>query len=293
MKLKEVLDRTTQFFKEKKMESPRLDAELLLVDALKLKSRVDLYMKFDQPLAEKELNIAREFVRRRSLGEPVAYILGYRDFYKSRFFVTPAVLIPRPETEILVEEAVEWTVKNKLPEDEIKIIDLGTGSGCLGISVALDLIEKGYLKLDLTLMDISEEALKVAKKNCEHLLPHTSVNFILADASQYKPSQRFDLILANPPYIASNDVRVEPNVKKFEPELALFSAEEGYYAIRTWSEAFSSALAATGFMGFEIGCDQGSQVQNIFRGYDVFSEVRCVRDLSKLDRHVVGIKRTS
>lgn len=293
MKLKEVLDRTTQFFREKKMESPRLDAELLLVDALKLKSRVDLYMKFDQPLAESELKIAREFVRRRSLGEPVAYILGYKDFYKSRFFVSPAVLIPRPETEILVEEAVEWTVKNKRIEDEIKVIDLGTGSGCLGISVALELIQKGYSKLDLTLMDISEEALKVAKMNCENLLPKVSVEFMLADAGQYKPLRIFDLVLANPPYIAPNDDRVELNVKKFEPELALFSADEGLYAIRTWSEAFSTALANAGFMGFEIGCDQGSLVQDLFKKYDVFSEVRCIRDLSKLDRHVIGIKRTS
>lgn len=293
MKLKEVLDRTTQFFKEKKIESPRLDAELLLVDALKLKSRVDLYMKFDQPLAENELKVARDFVRRRSLGEPVAYILGYKDFYKSRFIVSPAVLIPRPETEILVEEAVEWTVRNKRPEEEIRIIDLGTGSGCLGISVVLELGQKGFSKIDLTLMDISEDALNIAKLNCEHLLPQTGVEFILADASQYKPSRIFDLVLANPPYISSSDNRVEANVKKFEPNVALFSEEDGMYAIRTWSRGFSAALAANGFMGFEVGCDQGADVQDIFKGYGVFSEVRCVRDLSKLDRHILGIKRTS
>lgn len=293
MKLKEVLDRTTQFFKEKKMESPRLDAELLLVDALKLKSRVDLYLKFDQPLAESELKIAREFVRRRSLGEPVAYILGYKDFYRSRFAVSSSVLIPRPETEILVEEAVEWVTKNHKPEDDVKIIDLGTGSGCLGISVVADLIQKGFSKLDLTLMDISEEALKVAKKNCDLILPGFGVEFILADANQYIPTRKFDVVLANPPYISSEDMRVEENVKKFEPHLALYSEDQGLFAIKSWSKNFSQALPSNAFMGFEIGCDQGTLVQQIFQSYETFSEVKCVKDLSKLDRHVIGIKKTS
>ena len=104
MKLKEVLDRTVQFFKDKNIDTPRLDTEILLTEALGYKNRVDLYLKFDQPLSEAELNRSRDYVRRRSQGEPVAYIIGKKDFYGFSFQVSPAALIPRPETELLVEE---------------------------------------------------------------------------------------------------------------------------------------------------------------------------------------------
>ena len=127
MKLKEILERTTTFFKDKKFPSPRLDAELLIAHGLKIE-RIQLYLRFDQPMAEEELVLLRELVRRRGQGEPVAYILGYRDFYKFRFAVSPVVLIPRPETEHVVEEALSWA-KDNGPINGI--VDLGCGSGWL------------------------------------------------------------------------------------------------------------------------------------------------------------------
>ena len=132
MKLKEVLDKSIQFFKDKKFESARLDAELLISHALKLE-RMQLYLKFDSPLTEKEVSDCREVVRRRSQGEPVAYITEEKGFYGLTFKVGPGVLIPRPETELLVEQALEFIKQNKL--EAPKILDLGAGTGCIGFSI--------------------------------------------------------------------------------------------------------------------------------------------------------------
>jgi release factor glutamine methyltransferase len=131
MKLKEVLDKTTAFFKDKKLDTPRLDAELLLSHGLKL-DRIQLYMKFDQPLSDEELATCRELVRRRSQGEPVAYIQGSKEFYGFSFEVNSHVLIPRPETEHIIDEALKWATDK---DRELKILDLGTGSGCVGLTL--------------------------------------------------------------------------------------------------------------------------------------------------------------
>ena len=136
MLLGEILQKTTQFFKDKKIDSARLDAELLIADALKLK-RIELYIKFEYPLTEGEIQICRDFVRRRAQLEPVAYILGKKDFYNESFIVKFGVLIPRPETEGLVEEVLRWQKERNLSEPAI--VDLGSGSGCIGLSVLKEL----------------------------------------------------------------------------------------------------------------------------------------------------------
>ncbi|MFN7262782.1 MAG: peptide chain release factor N(5)-glutamine methyltransferase [Pseudobdellovibrionaceae bacterium] len=290
MKLKEVLDRTTQFFKEKKIESARLDAELLIADALKMKNRVELYLKFDQPLKENELEICRDSVRRRSQGEPVAYILGYKDFYRSRFQVDQRVLIPRPETEILVEEATAWAVQNKNKTDEFFLMDLGCGTGCIGISVALELKKNGFEKIHLILLDQSAEALSVAKANAQNLLNEISFELVLADAKVYEYARSFDLVLGNPPYIDPQDQRVEPQVKAFEPSQALFSAENGLQDLKSWSTQIVPFLKPRSFLGLEMGFEQGPEMEKHLQKFEVFSQVKVVRDLAKLPRHIIGIK---
>ena len=295
MIVKDVLERTTLFFKEKNIESSRLDAELLLTRALNLKDRVGLYLKFDQPLNEEELQIARDFVRRRSQGEPVAYILGEKWFYGYLFQVSSAVLIPRPETEILVERAVEWVEKNRDKSDLISILDLGSGSGCIGISVAKDLEKKGFEKVDLVLVDISEPALLKAKKNSEwHQVK--SVNFIHQDVNRLDfsnefPAKSFDLILANPPYVAEGDSQIEENVKKYEPNCALYSSGPiGTEFLRSWSTRAIGWLKKSAFMGFEMGKDHGQIMKDHFEKLAAFGKIELIRDLSHLDRHIVGIK---
>src|SRR6185312_1986894 len=230
MIVKDVLDKTVQFFKDKKIETARLDAELLLCSALGYKNRVDIYLKFEEPIKEPELIKCRDFVRRRSQGEPVAYIVGEKYFYGLGFKVSPAVLIPRPESELLIEQAQKWIEKNKLTL--MRILDLGTGSGCLGLTLA-----KKNPEAQVTLIDASAEAIEIAKTNAEQLSVGDRVQLIYSKVEDLQDfSQPFDLIIANPPYIAPNDSQVEENVHKFEPHLALYSEDHGLHALQTWSK---------------------------------------------------------
>lgn len=281
MIVKEVLDKTIQFFRDKKIESPRLDAELLIANALGLQ-RIDLYLKFDQPLKEEEVIKCRDHVRRRSCGEPVAYILGTKDFFGEAFLVSPDVLIPRPETEILVEAAVKWAQEQQL--ESLQILDLGCGSGCLGLSVAQKILHS-----KVTLVDISESALAVARKNAEKLGLAERAEFFLFDAALFKSEIKFDLILANPPYIDPEDSRVEASVRQFEPHLALFAGNKGLEKIFSWSQSAKLLAQPKSFIGFEMGCDQGQEVLTHFFSLGLLS-AKILKDYSDLDRHVVAIE---
>lgn len=281
MIVKEVLDKTVRFFRDKKIESPRLDAELLIAAALGLK-RIDLYLKFDQPLKDEEVTRCRDHVRRRSSGEPVAYILGTKEFFGESFLVSPDVLIPRPETELLVEAAIKWAQEQQ--SDSLQILDLGCGSGCLGLSVA-----QKILNSKVTLVDISESALSVAKKNVEKLGLSERATLVLSDAAIFNSEEKFDLILANPPYIDPKDARVESNVRQFEPHLALFAGNKGLEKIFSWSQNIKRFAQPKSFVGFEIGCDQGQEVLTHFFSLG-FLNAKILKDYSDLDRHVVAIE---
>ncbi|MBO9665752.1 MAG: peptide chain release factor N(5)-glutamine methyltransferase [Bdellovibrio sp.] len=291
MKLKEVLDKTTAFFKDKKFETPRLDAELLFAHSLKLE-RIQLYLKFDQPLSETELAGLRELVRRRGQGEPVAYILGYRDFFGHRFEVNSSTLIPRPETEQVVEEVLAWA-KDK--EKAYSLIDLGTGTGCLGLSLLKELPNAKLISVD-----ISESALAVAKRNAESLGVAERVHFVHDDAGNvdlvmsafknFMGHATIDVLASNPPYIASNDPNVEENVRKFEPSSALFAEEEGLALLRKWSTSYSPYLATDALMLMEMGMSQGPAMQSHFENLNLFKNVRVLKDLAGLDRVIYGVK---
>ncbi len=284
MKLKEVLDKTTQFFKDKKLESPRLDAELILAFALKLE-RIQLYLKFDQPLSEQEMNTCRELVRRRAQGEPVAYILGSKEFYGYSFRVGPAVLIPRPETEHIVESALEWA-KTQRNDHAFNILDLGTGSGCIGLTLL-----KKLPMSRLIAVDISEPALEIAKANAESLSVADRVQFLCADVSRLDMEiPKIDILVANPPYIASDDLDLEENVKKFEPENALFADENGLGFLRKWSKKTVPFLNEDAIVLMEMGMNQGADMTEHFKSLGVFSKVDVIKDLAGLDRVIRGVK---
>lgn len=291
MTLKEILDKTTAFFRDKKIETPRLDAELLLAHGLKLE-RIQLYLRHDQPMKEEELVILRDLVRRRSQGEPVAYILGTKEFFGFPFEVNPAVLIPRPETERLVEESLAWA-KNKKPD--LKVIDLGCGSGCIGLTLLKKLPEAQLLAVDL-----SDAALEVAQRNAKALEVSDRVLFLQADAanenlvmSNFKNFMRqetIDILVSNPPYIAASDTSVEDNVKKFEPSSALFAEDEGLALLKQWSRIYGQHLASEGLMLMEMGMSQGDEMGSHFANLALFNEVRVIKDLSGHDRVIRGVK---
>ncbi|MFV8256894.1 peptide chain release factor N(5)-glutamine methyltransferase [Bdellovibrio bacteriovorus] len=289
MKLKEILDKTTAFFKDKKIDTPRLDAELLLAHGLKLE-RIQLYLRFDQPMKDEELAVLRELVRRRASGEPVAYILGYRDFFNHRFEVNNQVLIPRPETEHIVEDVLAWASDK---EASLGLVDLGCGSGCIGLSLL-----KEYPNAKLIAVDLLPGAIEVAQRNAQALEVADRVQFLNLDAgnveaimSAYKDftgQSSIDVLVSNPPYIASDDPQVEENVKKFEPNSALYAEDSGLALLKGWSKAFAPYLKTPGLMLMEMGMSQGPAMKQAYESLKIFNEISVIKDLSGHDRVIRG-----
>ncbi|MEK6628513.1 MAG: peptide chain release factor N(5)-glutamine methyltransferase [Bdellovibrionota bacterium] len=275
MKLKEVFEKSVQFFKDKKIDNARLDAELLISHALKIE-RVHIYVKYEQPLSETEITNCREAIRRRVQGEPVAYITGEKGFYGEMFSVGEGVLIPRPETELIVEEALAFIKLKDIKEP--KILDLGAGSGCIGFSIL-----KNCKTASLISIEKSEAAYKYLANNQERLKLTERSQIVLGDVLDVKLSiQKFDIIVANPPYIAENDPQTELNVKKFEPHAALFCERNGYAASFDWSAKFKDTLNSPGMMLFEMGHQQGAELKQHFE--KLASDIKILKDLSGLDR---------
>jgi len=205
-----VLTKSQEYLKSKLVSSYRLDAELLLADTLKM-NRVNLYTKFDQKLTEEQKNIYRDKIKQRGTHKPVAYILGNKNFYKYNFLVNENVLIPRPETE----ELVEWVLQENT-DNEIEVLDLATGSGCIAICLS-----KERPNWKLAASDISGPALEVAKENIK--LHNVQIEVIQSDLFKNLNSKKFSLIVSNPPYIPIEEKEsLETDVKDFEPHLALF-----------------------------------------------------------------------
>ena len=283
VQLKDILQKTTQFLRDKGSPSARLDTELLISTALKW-DRIKLYLNYEYPLSEEELTACRDFVRRRASGEPVAYILGYKDFYNHAFKVNRGVLIPRPETESLVETAIDFAGKSSVS----RVVDLGTGSGCIGLSVLKELADAQLLAVDL-----SPLAIEVASENAATLELSDRSHFLTMDAAVVESAHvtetlgdLADVILANPPYIGRNDPAVEKNVKMFEPQEALFSEEEGLAHIRQWASAASRIGREGALVMFEMGHEQGLLAKQIFLDIGRFQDVKIVKDLSGRDRFI-------
>lgn len=284
MTLLEVLTRSTAWLKERGGESPRLDAELLLAHGLGLK-RLDLYLQFDRPLGEAEVLRLRGLVKERGRGVPVAYLLGEREFWSLAFNVTPAVLVPRPETEHLVEAALAALAGRAQPV----IVDVGVGSGCVAVSVLHTLPEARGHGLDL-----SPLALEVARGNAhrhgvaERLALH--VGDLLAPLRTSADWGRLDAVLSNPPYIVKGDPTVEAGVAAHEPALALYvaGADPLEPATRIAEQALE-ALRPGGFLALEVGAGSAPEAcrRLALLGYQ---EVRSIRDLSQIERIVTGLK---
>lgn len=281
MKLKEVFEKSVQFFKNKKIETARLDVELLLAHVLKIE-RVQIYLKYEQPLSETEIQSCRNAIKRRSAGEPVAYITGEKGFYGDMFAVGSGVLIPRPETELMVEEALAFIKVHQISAP--KILDLGAGTGCIGFSIL-----KNCESATLISIEKSQAAYEYLAINQKKLRLENRSQLILGDVLSVDFSlQNFDVIVANPPYVAKNDLMIEANVKKYEPHEALFAENEGYSAIFDWSVRFKERLNRPGLMLFEMGYQQGPQLKRYFEGFNQFTNVNIIKDLSKLDRFIKG-----
>lgn len=272
----------TEDFRGRGIGSARLDAELLVGFALAL-DRVALYMDLDRPLKEAELTRIRELVARRRKKEPVAYILGHREFYGRRFATTPAVLIPRPDTETLIERALSLVG----PDDEARMLDLCTGSGCVGITLAA---ERPRLRVDMT--DLSGSALAIARANAETNGIVDGVSFYEGDLFAALPDRTaYRLITANPPYIPTHDdEKLDADILDHEPHLALFGGADGLDIVRRIVRDAPEWLAEEGTLLMEIGAGQSDEVVALLRASRVWRDVSLHRDLGGIE-HVVEATR--
>lgn len=242
---KRLLEWTTGYLKQNGSDSPRLDAEVLLAQA-KGCQRIELYTTFDQVLPEDQLTLFRGWIKERAAGKPVAYLVGHREFYSLPLEVNEHVLIPRPETELLVTLAIDFlsTVKSEMP----RVCDVGTGSGCISIAIA-----KNNPSCHLTAIDISPTAIEVAQRNALKNQVENRIQFLESNLFDQCPEpQVFDLIVSNPPYIGRREMdTLSPEVKDHEPHLALFSGEAGTEVITRLVEQSTSRLNPGGLLLFE------------------------------------------
>lgn len=271
---------TAGYFREKGIDSPRLEAELLLAHALGT-TRMGLYLEFDKPLDREEVARYRTLVRRRARGEPSAYLVGGREFWSLRFEVGPGVLIPRPETERLVEEAL-----GEMGEAG-RFLDLGTGSGA--IAVALLTERPGWTA---TAVEISPPAAAIARCNAEKL--GVADRLDLREGSLFGPveGERFDLIVSNPPYVPSGEIEaLAAEVAHHEPREALDGGVDGLDLIREIVADAPARLAPGGRLLVEFGADQGERVRRIAEDSGGYAEVEILKDYAGRDR-VLLARRT-
>jgi release factor glutamine methyltransferase len=272
--IRRVLEWTRGHFEKADIDAPRLTAELLLGHILKT-SRVKLYVDLDRPLAKEELAAYRGLIQRRLAYEPTQYLVGAKEFYNRRFAVDARVLIPRPETELLVE-----AVLKALPVDApCRVLDLCTGSGCIAITLAAERPQASVWATDL-----SPEALEVARANAESLGVGSRVTFLQGDLFAAVPEgPTFDLIVSNPPYVKRGELPTLQREVRKEPQLALDGGVDGLDLVRRIVEAAPQRLKPGALLAMEIGEDQGDAARQTLAR--VFShDVRIEKDLERNDR---------
>lgn len=263
------------YFAEKGVDNPRLDAELLLAHQLQL-DRIGLYLNYDRPLTAAELDQIRPLVKRRGRREPLQYIIGNTEFWSLAFKVTPAVLIPRADTEVLVEEAL----KRCAPAGTL--LDVGVGSGAVAVSLLSEL--PGWQGLGL---DISSEALEVAQINRNRHQLESRLELRLGNLAQL-PDGTYDLIVSNPPYIAADQWQeLMPEVRDFEPAVALLGGADGLDCYRLLMAQMSGCLKPGGWLLVEIGCDQTAAVEKMMADAGL-TQIFMRRDYGGLPRVVGG-----
>jgi release factor glutamine methyltransferase len=280
---------TEAHFKKKGIPNPRLDAEYLLADCLDI-NRIDLYTQFNKPIQKTELACFRKSVERRAKREPLQYILGYTEFYGLPIKVTPDVLIPRPETELLVEEAIK--VEGQKSKVESHILDIGTGSGCIAIALAKNLPD-----IKITATDRSAVALSIARENARLNNVVERIEFVEADlfpsgrgAASSAPT--YSLIVSNPPYIKAAELdQLQEEVRDWEPRFALDGGTDGLDVYRRIACDIVAYLTPGGIFIGEIGHDQEGAIQELFREQAWCESVEVKKDLAGHPRIVIAKNR--
>ena len=275
----EIIEKGINFLKKNKIKNPYLDTELILSKAIN-KKRDEILLNINNKLKNKDITNFKKYLLRRYEKEPMAYILGYKHFWKSKFLTNKSVLIPRPDTELIIEEAL-----NYLPiEKTKKILDVGTGSGCIIVSLL-----KERPKCSATAIDISKNAINVAKTNAKLHQLENKINFINIDIDKYK-SYNYDLIISNPPYINSIDLRrLDDDIKFHEPKLALSGGSDGFRVLKKVIIKSKKLLKINGKLILEVGHRQRNQCSKILNENGYYIN-QISKDLSGKDRCIVSTK---
>ncbi|HZE57695.1 MAG TPA: peptide chain release factor N(5)-glutamine methyltransferase [Chthoniobacterales bacterium] len=276
MTLLEVLQSTTDYFKKRGIESPRLNAEHLLAHALKRK-RIELYLEFERGLREEELMPLRELVKRRGQGEPLQHLLGTVEFAGQTFLCDQRALVPRPETEQLVEKIAEC----RMPNAECRVVDVGTGSGVIALSLAAK-----FPQAKITATDLSDDALSLARENADRLGLTDRVEFCRSDLLT-SVIHVYDVIVANLPYVPAGDRRTLSREVLRDPEIAVFGGERGDEIVRKLIEAAPSHLAPGGLLALEVGIGQADDLAALMAEKN-YHDIETERDYAGVIRFLFG-----
>jgi len=316
--IQKLLNWVTEYLTNKNIDSPRLSAELLLSHVLKMK-RIELYTQFDKPVAKQQLDRLHDLVKRAGQHEPIAYLTGKTEFYSLELNVTPDCMIPRPETELLVERAIEFlrtrpvrnsTMYKMMQKEEISngasigtqfVCDLCTGCGCIAVAIA-----KNFPDAQIIATDISDAALNVAATNVEKHQLTERITLLFGnlfdpivpklDFEKLVPDydQGFDLIVCNPPYVSCAEFeKLDKNVKDYEPRPALLAGNNGLDIYRKIAEKVHQFLKPAAALMLEIGYAQGRAIKELLEKAGAFAEIKIEKDLHNNDRIVIARKTSS
>lgn len=276
--IKKLIDWTTEYLKKHGIEWPHLEAEILLAHALDL-PRIQLYVQFERPMKEDELARFKALILRRSKREPLAYITGKTHFMSLEFEITPAVLVPRQETERLAEIAIETSKSFESPE----VLDLCCGSGVIGVSIA-----RYVPAATIAGTDISPEAVLLSKRNADRNGTADRCDFLAGDLFAPVAGRKFDVIVSNPPYVRSSEIdALQPEISRFEPRKALDGGRDGLDMYRRLADGAGAFLKDGGALLAEIGSGQASDVVGIFKKTAPQGKVEVMKDLGGIDRVAV------
>ncbi len=279
--LLELLEWTTNYLLEKNFDDARLNTERLLAHTLGL-SRVELYTNFDRPLIPDELLRFKKILKRRLTREPLQYIIGETEFYSLPIKVRQGVLVPRPETEILVEHVIDYCSGRFDRDEKFRALDIGTGSGCIAIA-----IKKNCPNARMEAVDISEDALDIARENAE--INNVDISFKKNDALKPWPPEytnSFDVVVCNPPYVSFREFeQLQPEIQKYEPKVSLLGGNDGLDFYRRISNILTDLVKPNSIAFFEIGEKQSASVTNIFSEAG-FENIQTIKDLAGKDRIV-------
>tara|TARA_Y100000590_G_scaffold30546_1_gene33899 strand:- start:21 stop:863 length:843 start_codon:yes stop_codon:yes gene_type:complete len=279
MKYQEVINEGSKILKLNNIKSYTLDSEILLSSTLKL-DRSQLLLNLDKKINKIEKKNYFNFIERRKKNEPIAYITGYKEFWKNKFKVDKDVLIPRPDTEIIVEQVLN----NLNINSSKKILDIGTGSGCILISILGE-----RTKCTGVGVDISKNAIKIAKYNAKIQHIKNRIRFLNSDIDNFY-LDKYDLIISNPPYVKLHNINsLEKDIKSFEPKVALNGGVDGYTKIRLIIKKSSTLIKKRGKLFLEVGIGQTRETLKLLKLYGFYKN-KVVKDLANINRCIVSTK---